>query len=112
MFGFLRRLFGKQQPSHRGVQVRDTTKVVQMVLDGGLRRLSDAELDAFVGALLRDARARAAMQGNRRFLESVHARFARKPTLTAKQRRALYNILERAMPHNLVAGLLRARETP
>ena len=83
------------------------TTLIRKLAHGELRRLSDPELVDLAGVLLSTPHLREPLRGNARFLESVAAQYARKRTLSVKQRFALYNILERAYPHNLAVHLLK-----
>jgi hypothetical protein len=81
---------------------RDPITLVKHLADGGLRRLSDAELAQLLGVLLGDPGYRVPLRGNAKFLESVERQYRRNGLLSYKQRQAIYNVLERAYPHNLV----------
>jgi hypothetical protein len=100
----LRGLFRDRQ----GTGVRaDAPRLVDRIVNGGLRQLSDAELMQVVVTLLNTPTYRTALRGNARFLESVSTSYAKKRSISMRQREALYNILERAYPHNLIVELLR-----
>lgn len=83
------------------------TSLIQQIAHGGLRSLSDERLMALVDLLLDNPGLRTALRGNARFLESVSRQYGKKRQISARQRQALYNILERAYPHNLAAELSR-----
>lgn len=108
LWGKLRGLYRGNASTRGATGIRsDAPQLVQRIVNGGIRKLSDADLMQVVSALLNHATYRAALRGNARFLESVSRSYAKKRTITMKQREALYNILERAYPHNLIVELLR-----
>lgn len=88
---------------------RDAVELIGKSSSGQLRRLADEELAALVGTLLASREYRTALRGNVRFLDSVSKQYAKKRSFSLKQRYALYNILERAYPHNLAAELRNLR---
>ena len=91
-----------------GTGVRaDAPRLVDRIVSGGLRQLSDDELVQVVSTLLNQPTYRAALRGNARFLESVATSYAKKRAISMRQREAVYNILERAYPHNLIVELLK-----
>jgi hypothetical protein len=97
-------IFGRsatESPREQNV-ARHPVDLVRHLSDGGLRRLSDDELAQLLTLLLGDPAYRAPLRGNTKFLESVDRQYRRKRSLTYKQRQAIYNVLERAYPHNLV----------
>lgn len=103
----LRQWLFNARPTVQREQRRDVTKLLQQLVEGQVRRVSDDDLIALVEELGADPRYKVALRGNTRFLRSVATHFARKRRLTMKQRYAVYNILERAFPRNLPADLLR-----
>lgn len=84
---------------------RDAVELIGKLTAGDLRRLTDEELNDLISTLLKTSGHRTALRGNVRFLESVTKGYARRKSFTFKQRYAVYNILERAYPHNLAAEL-------
>lgn len=106
---FLQRIFGVRRSESRAEVVHSTTEVVKRFLNGDLRRMSDNELGLLLEHLLRDPAINRSLHGNARFIESVARGYRRHGRLSLKQRQALYNVLERALPHNVIAGLLRPR---
>lgn len=80
---------------------RDIAALLKQLREGQVRRLKDEELIALVEELSHDPQYGSALRGNTRFLASVAARYAKRGAITIKQRYAVYNILERAFPHNL-----------
>lgn len=100
----LRGLF-RERPK-TGVRA-DASRLVDRIVNGGLRQLSDAELIQVVSTLVNQPTYRAALRGNARFLESVATSYAKKRAISMRQREATYNILERAYPHNLIVELLK-----
>lgn len=105
----LQKLFGTPAPDPRTQSVLSVTAVVTRFLNGEVRRLSDPELSLLLEHLLQDPAISRSLHGNARFIGSVVKGFRRHGRLTMKQRTGIYNVLERALPHNIVAGLLRAR---
>jgi len=99
-------LFGPIPTRHSSSKLV-ATSLIQQIAHGGVRSLSDEGLLALVEMILQAPGLRIALRGNVRFLESVSAQYGKKSTISAKQRQALYNILERAYPHNLAAELGR-----
>lgn len=99
-------LFGPVPTGHSSSKLI-ATSLIQQIAHGGIRSLSDDRLMAVVDLLLGDVGLRTALRGNARFLESVSAQYQKKQRISSKQRQALYNILERAYPHNLAAELSR-----
>lgn len=99
-------LFGSV-PSHGGHARRMGTALIHQIAHGGLRTLSEEQLMQMVDYLLTTPPLRQPLRGNTRFLESVASQYHRKQQLSAKQLQAIYNILERAYPHNLAAELQR-----
>jgi hypothetical protein len=89
---------------------RNPIDLVRHLADGGLRRLSDDDLARLVAFLVSDPTYRTPLRGNAKFCESVTRQYERKRTLSYKQRQAIYNILERAYPHNLVVDAGRYRD--
>lgn len=108
--GRLREWLHGKPATNTPAERRDATQLVATLLDGELRRLSDQDLGALIEVLLGTPTYRTALRGNARFLESVARRFAKTGEISYKQRYAIYNVLERAYPHNLAAGLLRPRQ--
>lgn len=101
-------LFGSVPP-HGGGARRLGTALIEKITFGKLRELSQNELMTLVDFLLTNSQLRRPLRGNTRFLESVASQYHRKRALTSKQLQAVYNILERAYPHNLAAELKRFR---
>jgi len=99
-------LFGAT-PYHGGEARRIGTSLIEKLVHGQLQQLDDDELLRLVDFLLTTSQLRVPLRGNSRFLESVSARYHRRRQLSSKQRQAIYNILERAYPHNLAAELRR-----
>jgi hypothetical protein len=99
-------LFGNI-PAHGGQARRLGTALIHQIAHGGLRTLKEEELMQMVDYLLTTPQLRYPLRGNTRFLESVAAQYHRKHELSPKQLQAVYNILERAYPHNLAAELKR-----
>ena len=99
-------LFGTTPP-HGGQARRIGVGLIGQITHGGLHSLSDPALMELVDYLLTTSQLRTPLRGNTRFLESVAAQYHRKQTISAKQRQAIHNILERAYPHNLAAELKR-----
>lgn len=84
---------------------RDAVELIGKASSGELRRLTDQSLYDVIQVLLSVSGYRTALRGNVRFLESVSKSYTKRRRFTLKQRYALYNILERAYPHNLAAEL-------
>jgi hypothetical protein len=97
-------LFGPVRASTTSPRMM-ATSLIQQIAHGGIRPLSDEHLMALVDMVLDDSGLRRGLRGNVRFLESVSQQYARKRQVSARQRQALYNVLERAYPHNLAAEL-------
>ncbi len=102
-------LFGAPAPATPAARV-DATALLEKLLHGSLRELGDPDLMQLVGAILDSPALQEGLRGNRRFMMSVHGRWQRLGRLSPKQRSAIFNILERAYPHNLAATMLRRRE--
>jgi hypothetical protein len=94
-----------RKPATPSSPKRDAVELISKLTSGELRRLSDDELNQLIRVLLTTAGHRTALRGNVRFLESVTNGYAKRGSFTFKQRQAVYNILERAYPHNLAAEL-------
>lgn len=105
----LARLFRNRAKDARAESVASVTEIVQRFLNGDLRRLSDRELAVLLEHLLGEPAIKKSLRGNARFMGSLALSYRRNGRLSLKQRQGLYNVLERALPHNLVAGLLRPR---
>jgi hypothetical protein len=101
-------LFGPVRTTH-GSPRMVATSLIQQIAHGGLRSLSDEQLMALVDMLLDEHGLRTGLRGNARFMQSVSRQYSRKRQISAKQRHAIYNILERAYPHNLAAELRNIR---
>jgi len=99
-------LFGRV-PSGTGQARRIGTALLHQIAHGGVRELSEPDLMELVDYLLTTASLRSPLRGNTRFLSSVAAQYHKKRALSPKQRQAIYNILERAYPHNLAVELRR-----
>jgi len=99
-------LFG-YQPRHGGQARKVGTALIHQIAHGGLRDLDVDRLMELVDFLLTTPQLRRPLRGNTRFLGSVAARYHRNRQLTQRQIQAIYNILERAYPHNLAAELRR-----
>ena len=110
MEGFVARLrawlFGSV-PAHGGRARALATRLITQIAHGGLRTLTTDELMELVDFLLTNQPLRRPLRGNTRFLQSIAASYHKKRSLTPKQQQAVYNILERAYPHNLAAELKR-----
>ena len=102
----LRGLFRPHNATAAGVRA-DAPRLADRIVNGGLRQLSDGELVQVVSTLLNQPTYRAALRGNARFLESVTTSYTKKRAISMRQREAVYNILERAYPHNLIVELLK-----
>lgn len=107
MFERLRRWLFGSIPAGTGRARSVGTTLIHQIAHGGLRALSDEELMELIDYLLTTPQLRRPLRGNTRFLGSVAAQYHRKRQLTSRQRQAIYNILERAYPHNLAAELRR-----
>lgn len=103
----LLRLFGSLAPPDPAGR-RDATTLLRQLAEGQVRRLPDEDLVALIDELASDSRYKIALRGNTRFLGSVAKHYAKRRQITVKQRYAVYNILERAFPHNLPSDLLRS----
>ena len=95
------------KPVDRATPRRDAVELIGKLSSGELRRLSDEDLNGLIVTLVSTPGHRTALRGNVRFLESVAKGYEKRGSFTFKQRYALYNILERAYPHNLAAELRR-----
>jgi hypothetical protein len=100
------RLFGSHV-RHGGAARRAGTRLVEEIITGGARGLSDDLLMNLVDELLTIPQLRRPLHGNTRFLSSVAAQYHRKGKISGRQRAGILNVLERAYPHNLVAELTR-----
>ena len=99
-------LFG-YTPPHGGGARRIGTALIDRIAHGHLQELTDDDLMLLVEYLITNRPLRTPLRGNTRFLDSVAAQYHRKGQISAKQRQAILNILERAYPHNLAAELRR-----
>ena len=99
-------LFGTV-PHHGGRARGIGTALIDRIVNGGLRGLDSDQLMQLVNFLLTTPQLRRPLRGNARFLQSVSASYSKKNVLSAAQRQAILNILERAYPHNLAAELNR-----
>jgi hypothetical protein len=107
MFEQLRRwLFGGGS-TRAGRARRIGTSLIRRIAHGELRQLEEAQLMELVDFILTTPQLRYPLRGNTRFLDSVAAQYHRKRQLSARQLQAVFNILERAYPHNLAAELKR-----
>jgi hypothetical protein len=97
-------LFGNV-PAHGGKARRIGTALISQIAHGGLRALNEQQLIELVNYLLTSPPLRKPLRGNTRFLQSVSAQYSKKGSMSDKQRQAIYNILEKAYPHNLAAEL-------
>ena len=88
-------------PHHGGAARRVGTALLAQLSTGGLRSLDTPALMELVNYLLTSPPLRRPLHGNTRFLQSVSAQYSKKGTISDKQRQAIYNVLERAYPHNL-----------
>lgn len=93
-------LFGSV-PAHGGKARSIGTALIHQIAHGGLRTLNDQQLVELVNYLLTSPPLRKPLRGNTRFLQSVSARHSKNGSISDKQRQAIYNVLERAYPHNL-----------
>src|SRR5689334_10373237 len=93
-------LFGAV-PHHGGAARRVGTALLGQLSAGGIRSLDTPALMELVNYILTSAPLRKPLHGNTRFLQSVSAQYSKKGTISDKQRHAIYNVLERAYPHNL-----------
>ena len=92
--------------SVRGVTGKSAaTTLIDQIVHGGLRSLSDQRLMSLVDLLLGTPNMRIPLRGNTRFLDSVSHQWAKKATISPRQRNGILNILEKAYPHNLAAEL-------
>ena len=82
-------------------------RLVYRIVHGRLRLLSDGKLVQVVSTLLNQPTYRTPLRGNARFLKRVATSYAKKRAISMRQREAVYNILERAYPHNLIVELLK-----
>ena len=73
--------------------------------ENGLRNLTDDELMEVVQYLLTNRSLRRPLQGSEPFLTSVASHYRKRRDITPKQRIGIFNVLERAYPHNLAAEL-------
>lgn len=73
----------------------------------GIRALTDSELMDLVTYLLTNRSLRRPLYGSTDFMSSVAAQYRKKGRISAKQRKGVLNVLERAYPHNLAAELRR-----
>lgn len=106
MFARLQRwLFGSGAARNSGSARRIGTALIHQIAHGGIRQLSDEELMELVDYLLTTPQLRKPLHGNSRFMNSVASQYHRKRKLSARQRQAIYNILEKAYPHNLAVEL-------
>lgn len=99
-------LFGTV-PHHGGHARGVGTALIDRIANGGLRNLDESQLMDLVNFLLTTPQLRRPLRGNARFLQSVSSGYSRKRSISPAQRQAIYNILEKAYPHNLAAELGR-----